>query len=184
MLLIDQLILLLMAFSAPGAQARVLPHCTPAPGRSAEQVEGEVSGAGLLEIAMKGRETENLSSLTPPFHFAPNPRQIEGWHFRNADNTGPNDGTWMNSSSRPRAEANAPLLSFSSFRPVSLGRGFLSPRHCFCGFCNPQSPSEIPVCWAMSGTPRPAEEFVATWRRGGETGVYFRRCGGAISRLI
>jgi hypothetical protein len=28
--------------------------------------------------------------LTPPFHFVPNPRDVEGWHFRNADNTGPN----------------------------------------------------------------------------------------------
>jgi hypothetical protein len=23
----------------------------------------------------------------------PNPREIEGWHFRNSDNTGPNDGS-------------------------------------------------------------------------------------------
>lgn len=27
-----------------------------------------------------GRE-ENLSRLTPPLHFAPNPREIEGWHL-------------------------------------------------------------------------------------------------------
>jgi hypothetical protein len=37
------------------------------------------------------RETEDLSRLTPPLHFTPNPRNIEGWHFRNADNTGPNE---------------------------------------------------------------------------------------------
>lgn len=45
------------------------------------------------EIVMreKGRPKENLARLTPPFHFVPNPRYIEGWHFRNADNTGPND---------------------------------------------------------------------------------------------
>jgi hypothetical protein len=42
---------------------------------------------------MKGRETEDLSRLTPPWHFVPNPREIEGWQFRNADNTGPNDGS-------------------------------------------------------------------------------------------
>jgi hypothetical protein len=24
---------------------------------------------------------ENLARLTPPFHFMPNPREIEGWHF-------------------------------------------------------------------------------------------------------
>ena len=38
------------------------------------------------------RADENLASLTPPFHFVPNPCFIEGWHFRNADNTGPNQG--------------------------------------------------------------------------------------------
>ena len=27
-----------------------------------------------------GRD-ENLARLTPPFHFIPNPREIEGWHF-------------------------------------------------------------------------------------------------------
>ena len=37
------------------------------------------------------RPEENLARLTPPFHFVPNPRFIEGWHFRNADNTGPNE---------------------------------------------------------------------------------------------
>jgi hypothetical protein len=38
------------------------------------------------------RPEENLARLTPPFHFAPHPRIIEGWHFRNKDNTGPNRG--------------------------------------------------------------------------------------------
>lgn len=112
--MITQFILLLMALNTPGAQARVAPPCTLAPGRSAEQLEGEVtkgqvfskvtSGGWilklvpvhegwLLQIAMKGRETEDLSRLTPPWHFAPNPRQIDAWHFRNADNTSPNDGS-------------------------------------------------------------------------------------------
>jgi hypothetical protein len=36
------------------------------------------------------RPEENLARLTPPYHFVPNPRYLEGWHFRNADNTGPN----------------------------------------------------------------------------------------------
>lgn len=44
----------------------------------------------LLEVREGGRE-EDLARLTPPFHFVPNPREIEGWHFRNADNTGPNE---------------------------------------------------------------------------------------------
>jgi len=43
-----------------------------------------------VEIGEKGRDV-NLARLTPPLHFAPNPRELEGWHFRNADNTGPNE---------------------------------------------------------------------------------------------
>ncbi len=42
-----------------------------------------------VAVREPGRE-EDLSRLTPPFHFVPNPREIEGWHFRNSDNTGPN----------------------------------------------------------------------------------------------
>lgn len=34
----------------------------------------------------------DLSSVTPPFRGAPNPRDIFGWHFRNAANDGPNTG--------------------------------------------------------------------------------------------
>jgi len=46
------------------------------------------------EIAVRSadRPRENLARLTPPLH-GPNPRQIWGWHFRNAANTGPNDGS-------------------------------------------------------------------------------------------
>ena len=34
----------------------------------------------------------DLTALSPPLRGAPNPRDIEGWHFRNANNTGPNKG--------------------------------------------------------------------------------------------
>lgn len=46
------------------------------------------------EIVLRSSERpqENLARLTPPSHGI-NPRYIEGWHFRNADNTGPNDGS-------------------------------------------------------------------------------------------
>lgn len=47
----------------------------------------------LLQVTVKGREEEDLARLTPPWHFVPNAREIDGWHFRNADNTGPNDGS-------------------------------------------------------------------------------------------
>jgi hypothetical protein len=37
------------------------------------------------------RAEENLARLTPPLH-GPNPTDIQGWHFRNKANTGPNQG--------------------------------------------------------------------------------------------
>src|SRR5438034_1880940 len=41
------------------------------------------------EICIYERErTENLTRLTPPLHFFPNARYIDGWHFRNSLNTG------------------------------------------------------------------------------------------------
>ena len=43
-------------------------------------------------IHERGR-TENIARLTRPLHFVLNPRYIEGWHFRNENNTGPNDGS-------------------------------------------------------------------------------------------
>lgn len=46
---------------------------------------------GWRVVIRDEREDEDISRLTPPFHFVPNPRDLEGWHFRNAQNTGPND---------------------------------------------------------------------------------------------
>ncbi len=89
------------------------PACKVAPGRRSELIHGAVKRGDrfaqtmggwilrlepveygwVLEIAAKDRPTEDLSRLTPPWHVVPNPREIEGWHFRNANNTGPNDGT-------------------------------------------------------------------------------------------
>jgi len=41
----------------------------------------EPTAAGWeIVIREKGRD-ENLARLTPPLHFAPNPREIEGWHL-------------------------------------------------------------------------------------------------------
>ena len=97
--------------TASGATA---PECQSGPDRRAESIHGTVKrGESFerttpdgwilklrpeptgwrLEVTMKGREEEDLSRLTPPWHFVPNPREIDGWHFRNADNTGPNDGS-------------------------------------------------------------------------------------------
>ena len=37
-------------------------------------------------------EQHYLESMTGPRHAVPNPVEIEGWHFRNSANTGPNRG--------------------------------------------------------------------------------------------
>ena len=47
---------------------------------------------GWVIIVYEQGRIEDLARLTLPFH-GPNPTQIAGWHFRNEDNTGPNDGT-------------------------------------------------------------------------------------------
>lgn len=58
----------------------------------------------------------DLSAVTPPFH-APNPRELYGWHFRNADNSGPNHG-----------EVNAPQeLRLFTFSPALAGTGGFRP---------------------------------------------------------
>ena len=44
----------------------------------------EPTAAGWeIMVREQGRE-ENLARLTPPLHFAPNPREIEGWHLADA----------------------------------------------------------------------------------------------------
>ena len=72
----------------------------------------------VIMIHELGKE-EDLARLTPPFHFAPNPREIEGWHFRNVNNTGPNDGT-----------VNAPQLRREFVFSPDVGRGIDSAQRC------------------------------------------------------
>ena len=87
--------------------------CVAGPGRLSATLEGRVAvgedsalpfGPGFVlalepinhgwEIAVThAAYAGNLARLTPPFHFVPNPRFIEGWHFRDASNLGPNDGS-------------------------------------------------------------------------------------------
>ena len=106
-------VLIAVGASAMNVQL-ALPPCAATPGRRAEQSRGEVlTGAAFraataegwilhlvpgpegwfLQVTQKGREMEDLSRLTPPWHFVPNARELDGWHFRNGDNTGPNDGS-------------------------------------------------------------------------------------------
>jgi hypothetical protein len=96
------------------AQQTGSPDCRSEGGRRAARFQGTVKRGELFErkipagwilklqpdpegwflsITVSGREGEDLSRLTPPWHFVPNAREIEGWHFRNAANTGPSDGT-------------------------------------------------------------------------------------------
>ncbi len=55
-------------------------------------------------------DATDLTSLTPPLRGAPNPRDILGWHFRNADNTGPNLGD-VNAPQNLRAFVISPSLA-------------------------------------------------------------------------
>ncbi len=61
----------------------------------------------------------DLTSMTPPFSSVPNPRDIFGWHFRNADNTAPNQG-----------DVNAPqhLRTFIVSPALAGTGGFKPPR--------------------------------------------------------
>ena len=125
------LLIILMAVATSMAnQGDSVPECISQPGRKSERIHGTVkrgqkfsqttrSGwivrldpgptGWFLQVTMKGREAEDLSRLTPPWHFVPNPREIEGWHFRNADNTGPNDGS-VNAPQELRAFIFSPVV--------------------------------------------------------------------------
>lgn len=102
--------------------------CAPAEGREAVRIAGEVSGSHLfteafgpgwvfeLTPAARGWVVRipdsggiDLAQMTPPLH-GPNPRQLFGWHFRNAANTGPNEGD-VNAPQRLRLFGFDPSLS-------------------------------------------------------------------------
>ena len=107
-------VLLSLVTASVSGQQQTPPACQAESGREARLVRGELSAGDtliqtvgsswifrlaprstgwLLQVTVVGREAEDLSRLTPPWHSVPNPRQIEGWHFRNSENTGPNDGS-------------------------------------------------------------------------------------------
>lgn len=70
----------------------------------------------LYENAAIG-DAVDLSEITPPHGGAPNPRDLFGWHFRNAANTGPNEG-----------DVNAPQqLRRFFFSPALVGTGGFRP---------------------------------------------------------
>jgi len=69
-----------------------------------------------IAILDSTRPDADLASITPPYHFVPNPRDIEGWHFRNQANTGPNKG-----------DVNAPQEVRDFIFSPEVGRSIRSP---------------------------------------------------------
>jgi hypothetical protein len=76
-----------------------------------------VPAAHGWDIRVFDRAGMDLSQLTPPWRGAPNPREIHGWHFRNAANTGPNTGD-VNAPQERRAFLISPAVSGTGgFKP-------------------------------------------------------------------
>lgn len=125
--------LCLLSLAAPAvAQTR----CSPDMGRKFEVLTGEVGdredyrfpvGPGWTfalvpephgwMLRVFDEAGMDLTQLTPPYRGAPNPREIFGWHFRNAANTGSNDGS-----------VNAPQLARRFvISPALTGTGGFKP---------------------------------------------------------
>jgi hypothetical protein len=75
---------------------------------------------GWYVAIYRGDSRENLARLTPPWHFVPNPRYLEGWHFRNVSNTGPNDGS-VNAPQRLREFIFSPEVGVTIDGPSARG---------------------------------------------------------------
>ncbi len=114
-------IAILPAIVGASSSARAAMECPTVAGRDGASVAGEISGErdfreatgpgwtlALLRDAhgwnlrLLDQDGLDLTQFTPPLRFPPNPREIYGWHFRNVDNTGPNDGS-VNAPQRMRA---------------------------------------------------------------------------------
>jgi hypothetical protein len=129
------LLALIVAFPA-AAHAAEAPSCIAQPGRAVHRIDAEVSGARAFResfgpgwtfalvpaahgwnIRVFDRAGMDLSQLTPPWRGTPNPREIYGWHFRNAANTGPNTGD-VNAPQKRRAFLISPAVSGTGgFKP-------------------------------------------------------------------
>ncbi|WP_339949480.1 hypothetical protein [uncultured Albimonas sp.] len=144
-----RLALALALLAAAPLRAQPAPPCAPTPERHARPVSGEVAGERGWESAVGDWRLRlnrvshgwslrvldarglDLSLMTPPRHGPTNPREILGWHFRDAANAGPNDGS-LNAPQRLRlfefepayagtAGPRAPLDAL----PPGTGRGWL-----------------------------------------------------------
>jgi hypothetical protein len=73
----------------------------------------------IITVSIINRTNEDISRLTPPFHSVPNPREIDGWHFRNETNTGPNDGS-INAPDTVREFIFSPRVGLTINYPPSI----------------------------------------------------------------
>lgn len=120
-----------------GGSSAMAQSCEPAADRSATVLSREVAGnrdfneyldgpgwTFQLKRAPHGWDVRlldedglDLTQMTPPLRGAPNPRELYGWHFRNAANTGSNTG-----------DVNAPQkLRLFGFDPALSGTGGYRP---------------------------------------------------------
>lgn len=130
----------LAALMAASEAAAAL-SCARAGDREAVRIAGEVSGSHVFReafgpgwtfeltpaargwvVRLPDSRGIDLAEMTPPLH-GPNPRQLFGWHFRNADNTGPNEGA-VNAPQRLRLFGFDPRLSGTGgWKPPPGGEG-------------------------------------------------------------
>jgi hypothetical protein len=131
-------------------------------------------------IVRDERLDENIARLTPPYHFVPNPRYVEGWHFRNADNTGPNDGR-VNAPQEERDFVFSPEVGRSIDRPTTpeeaaqleqAGQGRLTIASLRLGSLEPGKKAyirrmtfSIRLSWPSSWTKRPSHRTSARTRK-------------------
>ncbi|MCB0719203.1 MAG: hypothetical protein KDD65_12205 [Bacteroidetes bacterium] len=128
--------LLLAASTVASVRLTTAQSCEPTSTRHAFATQGEVAGEHEFGTVVNDRWTflldrnsfgwsirmydstgVDLTAITPPFHFGVNHRDIEGWHFRNQNNTGPNDGS-----------VNAPqTMRLFVFSPALEGTGGFRP---------------------------------------------------------
>ncbi len=149
---IQTIVLLLLAAFASGTT--IAQTCQPSPTRYSFHAAGEVAGNRSFLLSVNERWTfvlqriqhgwsirvkdttgVDLSAVTPPFQSGVNHRDIEGWHFRKADNSDSSDGS-MNAPQNIRLFVFDPSLEGTGgFRPpdndhefdavASPGRGIL-----------------------------------------------------------
>jgi len=76
-------------------------------------------------VGQPDRPSENYATVaTPPFR-GPNPTVIEGWHFRNRDNTGPNATGPLNVNAPQRTRRFRFVLDASAYRKSFDALGIL-----------------------------------------------------------